>query len=167
MILVPIVWSIYKYKNPYEVQMPYIGIFVLGFLFGTFGGMIISFILPAKTHDVTQTIYLETLSDNTGVPSGSFFLGCGTIGSKSQYSYYVKKDTAFFLESIDAKGVPIIFIEDGSRPRIEFERNQMIKEGEPGFTIWNDWASDSDEDGPKRIYVPRGTIKNAYTLDAQ
>lgn len=124
----------------------------------------ISFLISAiiagsisNEHTIQKDIeYLEVLQDGS-TTSGSFFLGSGSIGEDFKYHFYTKeKDGSFRLKSLTAEGV-IIKYSDG-KPRIE-----TIKDIQK---FWS-WAFDFPIDKKVIIYIPEGSIRNGYTLDAQ
>jgi len=106
-----------------------------------------------KTYKSVQ--YIETLSDNSEI-SGSFFLGSGTIKDEWTYSFYIKKGNAFYIKSIKAKNIPIIYSDD--RPRVV---TITIKDETDSPWIFNNIEKKSTT-----IYVPRGSIKTNFNLDA-
>ena len=128
-----------------------------------FFGVIIAFVFVAvmsdkiehdyKTYKSVQ--YKENLSDNSEI-SGSFFLGSGTIKDEWVYSFYVKKGNAFYIKSIKAKNIPIVYSDD--RPRVVTLRTK-------DETV-NPWIFNHIEKKSTTIYVPRGSIKSNFNLDA-
>ena len=105
-------------------------------------------------------IYLENLSDNIGV-SGEFFLGSGTINSEWQYTYYEKINNSYYLKHIPAKNVPIIYTT--GEPRIEYYISNRTDTTINLFAI--NMNGTTLPHGYK-IYIPKGSIKNNFTLDA-
>lgn len=141
---------------------------ILGFFLGLFVGIMVGVIIasliggighrvfPDKiTEEVSNTRYLEVVQDNSTI-SGSFFLGCGSINGEMFYSFYeqVNKDE-FKLDKIRYDNATIKIIRDGSKPRIEI----IHKKWQTNWGIWNNYRN--------VIYVPNGTIKNVYNLDAK
>lgn len=136
----------------------------LGFIIGTIGGALIAMIVgytghliyPEKiTEKVFNVRYLEVLQDNSSV-NGSFFLGCGTINNEMCYSFYEKVDIdEFKMDMIRYNEATVKIIRDDSKPRIE----NIHKEWRTNWGVWDDYYN--------VIYVPDGTIKNSFTLDAK
>lgn len=132
--------------------------FLLGAVFGCLFGLFVACLLPAKEQEVKYTYNLETLQDGNSV-SGSFFLGCGAIDGKMQYVYYYESPDGYRMNQIDYDNVVIKYSEED--PRIETYKMEPIK----GKFI-NLFAFDIPQER-NIIYVPKGTIKQNFTLDAQ
>lgn len=132
--------------------------FMLGAIMGCLVGLFVAWLLPAKEQEVKYTYNLETLQDGNRV-SGSFFLGCGTIDGKMQYVYYYESQDGYRMNQIDYDKVVIKYSADN--PRIETYRMEPIK----GKFI-NNFAFDVTKER-NIIFVPKGTIKQNFSLDAQ
>ena len=132
---------------------------IVGLFFAVMIGKIIN---PKETKKVIDsTIYLENLSDNSGV-EGSFFLGCGSINNKMSYSFYAKdqKSDMFSLETIPSDNAKIKY--SSERPRLEtYHYEPITNKSQKRFGYWKD-------DGPHHIfYIPNGSISNTFKLNAQ
>jgi hypothetical protein len=133
---------------------------VLGGLLGSVFGFMVATALPARTVKVKKMIFLECLQDNLGVHGQMYFLGGGYVEGRWQYAYYRKVNGSYFMEHIDTNGVAIRY--DSGRPRIEWTEDEAADD--KGI---NKWAIDNADPSPKVIYIPSGSIKNNYNLDAQ
>lgn len=125
-------------------------------------GFIIGFIMATPFSEEwvkrTEVVKLELLKDNSSM-SGNFFLGHGYIEGTMKYTYYVRKNNGFKLEQIDASSALIKYTKD--EPRIETT----------SYTIEEFWQFGIDIFPPKEkeivIFVPEGSIKSVYNLDAE
>jgi len=135
----------------------------LGVIGALIGGVLAS-VLPADLEVSETTFQLETLQDNGGV-DGSFFLGCGTINSKMMYIFYYNSgvnsngDTVYRMGQVNYDNASVIYCDD--------EKPYLLKYEEvPSDAFINNFAFDFCSSWYD-IYVPKGTIKNGYTLDAK
>ena len=132
----------------------------LGICFGAILGLGIAFALPMKTESVQTTYNLEALKDNGSI-SGSFFLGSGQIDGEMKYIYYYEEDGYYKMGDIDNDKAKIKYV-DGD-PYIE-EYKLKAKEG----AFINYFAFDNlPEYTEYIIYIPKGSIKRDYKLDAE
>jgi len=140
-----------------------VAISLFSILVGGLIGSLVALALPADLEVKETTFQLETLQDNGGV-EGRFFLGCGTINSKMVYVFYYnagvnsRGDTVYRMGQVDYNDASVIYCEE--KPYL-LEYNEVPSDAfinNFGIDFGNTWYE---------IYVPRGTIKNGYTLDAQ
>jgi hypothetical protein len=130
-----------------------------GLLLGLIIGLIIAFILPMKKYDKHYSYNIENLQDNSGI-KGSFFLGCGQIEGKMKYVFYYEENGFFKMEQLEVKDVQIKYSD--SKPKVN------ITEISPSKALINAFALDFDIfDKTYIIEVPKGTIKQNFSLDAQ
>lgn len=128
---------------------------VIGFVIG----LIIGFGIKHETIEVENVVYLETINDNNNI-NGNFFLGSGNINGVWKYTYYYRDGDAYYLEQINANGVPIKYTDD--LPRIEWIE-----------TVRTDASINKWSIRPVRkphnftIYIPKGSILQNYSLDAR
>jgi hypothetical protein len=139
--------------------LDYVSNSILGFLIGGAIGVLIAFTLPAKTEIVKTTYNLESLQDNNSV-KGSFFLGSGQIEGKMKYVFYYETGGYYKLEQVDYNKVKIKYSDE--KPKAERVNRKNVK----GAFI-NNFAIDCNCLDEYIISVPKGTIKQNYTLDAQ
>mgnify|MGYP003610993582 CR=1 FL=1 len=144
----------------------YIEDIIMYFLFGIIGALIggligfgIAFALPAKTEIVKTTYNLEALQDNNSV-NGSFFLGTGQIEGEMKYVFYYEKDGYYKLEQVDYNEVKVKY--SNEKPKAERFRQKNVKDA-----FINNFAIGGNYYQEYIIYVPKGTIKQNYSLDAQ
>lgn len=126
---------------------------IIGGMAGIFLGFIIALIVPHKTLTKTTTFEIENLQDNNSV-SGSFFIGTGSIDGVMKYVFYHKVDGGFKMMQLDYKDTIIKYSND--LPRVE----KLCNYSESNFGV-------SFLRTIYVIYVPEGTIKQSYILDAQ
>lgn len=151
MILVSDGFKYFDFFFPFSV--------VFGAFIGAFIGGIIAYILPAKTEIVKATYRLEALQDNNSI-NGSFFLGSGQIGGRMKYVFYYEKDGYYELEQVDYNKAKVKYSDE--KPKVE----RLTRENVRGAFI-NNFAIDFNCYEEYIIYVPKGTINNNYSLDAQ
>ena len=144
----------------------YIEDIIMYFLFGIIGALIggligfgIAFALPAKTEIVKTTYNLEALQDNNSV-KGSFFLGSGQIEGKMKYVFYYENNGYYKLEQADYNEVKVKYSDE--KPKAERFNRKNVKDA-----FINNFAIDFNCYQEYIIYVPKGTIKQNYSLDAQ
>ena len=127
---------------------------VLGFLLG----LLIAWALPAKLETKVYTQNLECLQDNNSV-NGGFFLGTGSVEGKMKYVYYYKDaDSLYHMKQIDYANASIKYSDE--TPKIETYKEEATKD------FINYFAWDYTED-KYIIYIPKGSIKQNFNLDAQ
>ena len=131
---------------------------IVGACFGILVGLGIAMLLPAKLETKVYTQNLECLQDNNSV-NGGFFLGTGSIEGKMKYVYYYKDaDSLYHLKQIDYANASIKYSDE--IPKIETYKEEPTKD------FINYFAWDYTED-KYIIYIPKGSIKQNFTLDAQ
>jgi hypothetical protein len=150
----------YEYKHGfYSDGFDYFIVAFLGLTIGGFIGTAIAFVLPAKTEIVKTTYNLEALQDNNSL-KGSFFLGSGQIEGKMKYVFYYERDGFYRLEQADYEEVKVKYSEE--KPKAERFNRKNVKDA-----FINNFAIDCNCYQEYIIYVPKGTIKQNYSLDAQ
>ena len=133
-----------------------IGGAIIGMILGLFLGCIIANCNIEETVlELQYTLYLEALQD-TQMISGSFWLGCGDVQGKMKYTYYYKTKEGFKFGKVGTARTTIIYSD--TKPRIEYYESRN-KENKFSFSDGDDWCY--------KIYVPEGTIKQNFNLDAQ
>jgi hypothetical protein len=146
-----------------------IGTAIGGGIAGLVGGFIISTLTGAivystATWHVDPPIPLETIQDGSNV-RGSFFLGSGVIDDVSVFTWYEQtSENSYRQNKADASESTVHYADGKPYYVLSVKRREdgswMGKWGlrlEAGDEI--DWAYD--------FYVPKGTIKRDYTLDAK
>lgn len=114
-----------------------------------------------ETERVPSVKHIEIVSmqDNSNI-TGSFFLGCGSVNSEMMYSFYKKVDDGFKFDTIPVDRATIKYTND--KPHIDVISSKLKKDS------WGNYFSLNIVQKEKYIiYVPEGTIKMNYTLDAQ
>ena len=139
---------------------------MMGIIIGAFVSVILMLIVAGLLESINsdfskpvinKTEQLVTLQDNSS--SGDFFLGSGSLNGKLYYTYYYKiNDNEFAGGMLPYDEVSVKYIKDNSEPRIEYYNYEMI--GNAKY-----WAVSLK--GDVVIFIPDGSIKNAYNLDAK
>lgn len=148
-----------EYNSYYSDFEDYILVSIPAIIIGGFIGTAIAFALPAKTEIVKTTYNLEALQDNNSV-KGSFFLGSGQIEGKMKYVFYYERDGFYKLEQADYEEVKVKYSDE--KPKAERFNRKNVKDA-----FINNFAIDCNCYQEYIIYVPKGTINQNYTLDAQ
>ena len=152
--------AIYREYNSYYSDFEdYILTSISAILIGGIIGTALAFVLPAKTEIVKTTYNLEALQDNNSV-KGSFFLGSGQIEGKMKYVFYYERDGFYKLEQADYSKVKVKY--SNEKPKAERFNRKNVKDA-----FINNFAIDCNCYQEYIIYVPKGTIKQNYSLDAQ
>ncbi len=146
----------------FEYDSDFLGYILESILGGVIGGLIgvsIAIILPMDTYQKHSSVMLESLQDNNNV-SGNFFLGCGQIEGKMKFVFYYKTKEFYRMAQIDYDLVDIKYSDN--KPKVNISTTY------PTESFINNFAIDLDcYDKTFIIEVPKGTIKNNYSLDAQ
>ena len=119
-------------------------------------GSIVGLFFEPVSYTQTETP-LIALKDNSTI-NGSFFLGCGNVDSKTQYSYAV--DTEF---GIEIKTLPtdkkIYFKYDEGAPALITSK--------PVYSTLAEWLSAPCYDPIYTFRIPEGSIINEYKVDLE
>jgi len=148
-----------EYNEGYADFGDYLIVSFQALFIGAILGAVIAFTLPAKTEIVKTTYNLEALQDNNSV-KGSFFLGSGQIEGKMKYVFYYENEGYYKLEQADYNEVKVKYSDE--KPKAELFNRKNVKDA-----FINNFAIDCNCYQEYIIYVPKGTIKQNYTLDAQ
>ena len=148
-----------EYNSYYSDFEDYILVSILAILIGGIIGTSVAFALPAKTEIVKTNYNLEALQDNNSV-KGSFFLGSGQIDGKMKYVFYYENEGYYKLEQADYSEVKVKYSDE--KPKAERFNRKNVKDA-----FMNNFAIDCNCYQEYIIYVPKGTIKQNYSLDAQ
>jgi len=135
--------------------MPAFGIAIYMFFISLF----IALALPAKTEFIEKTYSLELMSDGSKSES-SYFIASGGSSEKMVYVFYYGENGTYRMKQVDADNLVIRYT-DG-QPKIVKTEEHMIK-GE----FINLFAIDFMSDDTYVAYIPKGSIKNDYKLDAE
>lgn len=131
----------------------------LGLLVGSLFGLFLNLFVKGE-YKTVDSVQLAVLNDNTGI-NGSFTLGCGTIDNTMFYAYYEKDKNSeeYTLKTIECKKATIKNITDGSLPRLETQGYIPTTTFGKFFTIPCKFKT--------IFFVPEGSIKTGFNLDAQ
>lgn len=145
-------------------------------MIGAFAGAVIGFLVASAigaiiygdTHLVPdKPIPLESLVDGSAV-QGSFFLGSGVIDEVSVFTWYERTaENSFKQERANADESTVHFLPSGSTQKPYYV--QMVKRHERGpfLSFWGVHFNEEDWVDSYDFYVPKGTIKPLYELDAK
>lgn len=122
-------------------------------------GFIFAIILPMKTITKIDTYNITCLQDNS--INANFYLGSGIINGEMKYVFYYEQNGIYKMKQTDCNNTSIKYSDN---IRVEQYRQEKTK------AVINYFAIDdiySEKNMQFIIYVPKGTIKNNYSLDAQ
>ena len=119
------------------------------------GGIVGSF-FETVSYNQTETP-LITLKDNSTI-DGSFFLGCGNIGSKTQYSYAIDTEFGIKIKTLSADK-KIYFKYDEGAP--------ALITSEPVYSTLAEWLSAPCYNPIYTFRIPEGSIINEYKVDLE
>lgn len=156
-LILGIVVAVYYDRHWIDGIFEAIMVSIMGGFLGGFLGLILMVALPMKTKINIYTYNIEALQDNNSV-SGSFFLGSGSIDGKMKYVFYYEIDGGFKMAQIDYNDAIIKYSDTVKAIRYKEE---------PTDDLINWFAVDICMSDTYEIFVPKGTIKNNYNLDAQ
>lgn len=150
--------------DEWDFGEPGIAIF-FGFLFGSIGAFLAGSMLNllgawiVGDHSELEVKHeLLALSDTTG-PSGSFFLGTGSVNEEASFFYYEKLERGAHLTHVDADDAIIIEESDLDEPYVDV----LVQHSNNTF-----WFSDFiAEDESYEFHIPKGSIATNYSLDAE
>lgn len=151
-----------KRNNPYSEPFS-----ILEFMFNCTimaviccSGVLVAALIPSETKFVLAKTYrLESLQDNNSL-GGSFFLGTGTIRGKMKYTFYYEECGFYKLKQIDCDEAIIRYTNEN--PRLEELTRQKVEDSFINyFTVYDSRVNSYI------FYVPKGTIKQNYLLNAE
>lgn len=131
----------------------------IGFVIGMFIGFIISLIIGTEYKHVKEYEHeIVSLQDNKAIES-YFLYGAN---STMEYTFYVKDGEYFKMETLPYSDVKIKY--SSGKPRVVYYKYL------PTDNIINDWGTSFTQPSYYNfyvIYVPKGTIKTDFELNAQ
>lgn len=156
---ISIITSINTYDDFTEGFVRFIGYVILGCGIG----FIVTLALPSKMIEKQSSYSIMNIADRNSV-TGDFFIGCGNIDGKMKYTFYYAQDSnTFAMHQVDYTDAVIKYSDSTQTPHVVVYTTL----DDPNY-FWNKFSYDTDY-GKKRyiFYVPKGTIRNNYTLDAE
>ena len=156
---IKVVWDGYLYFDFVEIVVDTLGTVLIIFMAALIG-FGVAFILPMKTVTEIDTYNIVCLQDNNST-NGSFFLCTGTIKGEMKYVFYYEENGTYKMKQTDYNNTSIKYSET---VKVERYRQEEVKAFINYFAI-DDIFSESNMQFI--IYVPKGTIKSNYSLDAQ
>lgn len=152
----------YVWASSDEFMEYFFGLFLIAFttVLASIFGLGVALCLPMDTVTKVDTYNIVSLKDNNNV-SGNFLLGSGSINGEMKYTFYYEENGFYKMKQIDVNNTSIKYSND-----IKVERYR--EEATESFI--NYFAIDDLENESNMsyiIYIPEGSIKNNYTLDAE
>lgn len=132
-----------------------------------FTGLLIDLPVNAIQRDkINETYNLAALNDGKST-EGSFFLGSGTVDSVPSFMFYAKDGDGYVLRSWDAASSRVV--ETEGAPRVVYTCDDYSSVPAPfkwaAYMILEDYVD--CEHASVTFYVPPGSVKQQYTLDAE
>ena len=128
-----------------------------------FGGigliaLVVFLLIPkAKTEmDLVWTREIVALRDMS-ITKGSFWLGCGDVNGVMYYTYYYKSEGGFKFGKVKCAHATVYY---SNESKIEYFKELTV-------AGWNEDYYVTDGELYYKIYVPEGTVKQNFNLDAQ
>ena len=134
-----------------------LGLSFLNLLISGFCSLLLTLFIPTITKIEKHTFELESIQDGSKI-NGQFFLGSGYINERMKYSFYLSEQQGYKLYSIDASDAYIKYT-DG-KPKLEMYQEVITDD------FINNFSTTLDLKTNYKIYVPKGSILQNYTLDA-
>lgn len=153
-------------------------VFVIGILSWVASVVISSTISETKEeYKLVESHNIIALQDSSNT-SGTFFLGCGTVGSSMYYCYYIDTDEGYKYQQINANeydvDVSIKYCNENETPHIEkYDKYTIVTSNKDWGWVFNPAliaprANQSVLSAQKiYIYLPEGTIDENYKVDLQ
>ena len=124
------------------------------------GNILLEQMLNRQLKNIDDKFTIVCLQDNSSV-SGKFFLGSGNVNGSMKYTFYYNYNNGYKLCQLNTDKTTINY-SDSAAIMVQ-HTNTMVN---PKKAFVNYFAIDL-EDYTYDIYVPKGTIKTNYNLDAQ
>lgn len=121
-------------------------------------GILLALALPAETEPRITTYQIEALQDNSSI-SGQFFLGSGSVNGNMAYTFYYEVNGMYRIEQVNCDRAFIKYTT--GEPKVEVHSVKLTD------SLINLFAFDCIPQKEYIFYVPKGTIKQGYRLDAQ
>lgn len=152
----------YVWASSDEFMEYFFGLFliVLVTVLASIFGLGVALLLPMDTVTKVDTYNIVSLKDNNNV-SGNFLLGSGSINGEMKYTFYYEDNGFYKMKQIDVNNTSIKYSND---IKVERYREEATESFINYFAI-DDLYSESNMD--YIIYIPEGSIKNNYVLDAE
>lgn len=148
-------------RGLWDDVIEYIGGFMMSLLLAlafALVGSLVAWAIPSQTYIEDRSVKIMSLQDGTNI-SGSFFLGCGSIDGEMKFTFYVEEGDKYKLMQLPAR---LVNIKYSDYPAVHQYKRRLVK----GIFI-NYFSVIMPSDDNYVITVPKGTIKNDFTLDAK
>lgn len=122
-------------------------------------GFVISLLIPSKVIEESTKYPLELIHDNQSI-NGSFFVGSGYYQGSIEYVFYYENNGVYKLKQTDTSRTSIKYTNE--KPYVEFIN--VVKDKN---AIINKFSTSCRGCRNMRyvLHVPKGTIKQIYSLD--
>ena len=139
----------------------WVGGLALSLVIGVLIGTLVALCIPAKTEPTTYVADIECINDDSGI-RGRFYLCSGRINETMIYNFYYKTNKGGFkLLQVDVDKTSIYY--SNKKPSYEY----IVDERVDGSLLNYFSLGGYHEEGYYNIYIPKGSIKTDFVLDAQ
>lgn len=156
------VYGNFKYSEGDE----WFGASVAGVMLGAIIGLIVALCLPQKTKIFEYSAEIECINDGGSI-KGRFFLGSGNIDGTMMYNFYYKTTKGSYkLMQIDVDDASIYYIDENSKnvkPYFKFFQSEKVKGAFINYFSLRPIRGINNYE----IYIPKGSIKTDFVLDAE
>lgn len=133
--------------------------FVGSIILGAIMGLFVAFIIGEGHKDETITIVQLAALQTSDAISGSFFLGCGQIGTTPYYVYYKKLEDGGYQYRRKEADTDAVSVYEEER------RNGVLEEYSyrPPIWMWV-WLAFWEDKMVYKFRIPNGSIRKEFTL---
>ncbi|ASD51802.1 hypothetical protein [Flavobacterium phage V157] len=157
-VLLVAIRAYFLIKDDWMDWQDVLGLSILNFLLSLIFSFHVAWIIPTHTQIEKSTFELESLQDGDRINT-QFFLGSGYVNEQMKYSFYILEQNGYKLYSIDANDAHVKYTDE--KPKLEVFKEVINDDFINNFSIALDLKASYI------IYVPKGSILQNYTLDAQ
>lgn len=116
-------------------------------------------IFPAKHYVPSTTSNIVAIGDGH-MSEGNSFLGCGSMQGVPYYFYYEKtKKGGYKQGKIKTEDANVFEVDSLVQPKIQFYKSEFVNKG------WENWTVNVKASEKADIYIPKGSIKQNFSLD--
>ena len=157
LILVILIISVINILSSADL-IEWVGTLIIGIIIGAFLGFVVALFIPSeKKWVLDETHELQSFKDNSSL-QGGFFLGTGSVNGYIKYTFYYKINGGFKLMQLDYEDVIIKY--SNEKPKFEKYKEVCTEATINKYSLYFEHTKYT-------VYVPEGTIKQNYVLDAE
>jgi len=166
LIILPILFVIFAARNIYQFDVNFLDRFFSTLMFlvlivVVFAGSFAVGLLISNAFDrhwvKTEEIELVSLRNSDGL-HGTFFLGCGAIGTEQFYFYYQKWGEGYKPGKVQVGNREFVYEQTRGNGILRVYTYQFVNPNHRWYAI--DWPSQKHE-----FYIPVGSLKKNFSLE--